>query len=322
MHSGALESLRQALPQPFDLKQKYSVGQERCQRMWMTIEAFNCFGDLQARVQWRGDLHRVVHDVDSSGRAREKVTWRSVGVRSWLLDEDRYEPAKAVPFAEGFSYDFSAEDDYDELTWDYSSIPREPLGRSFRTAFSVSAHLEFDFLRSSRHASIEKLRHIGEVLTHTPEEGKTFSIDFPPFFTNSCLNRKHVQAGFLGLTLADDAVCVLLDLKQGPQDFFWHELVSPPGDASKEEKLAVRLKSWQDGVLSIRMEDGSLVSGEFTEWHMIKRVPLAGGNPIANHSRGIWSIREITEQNCGKGLEDWATEQTPTPQFRPEAAPR
>lgn len=321
MRNATVESLKKALARPFDLKPRYRKGQEQYQRMWMTIEVLDPFGNLQARNQWRGDLHRVVRDLDASGRAREKVTWKSVGVRDWLLSAGRYKPHRTVPFAEGFTYDFSVEDDYSELDWDYSAIPRILLGRFFRVAFSVSAHLEFDFLRSSRHASIERLRHPGELLTDPPEGGKTFDLDFPPLFTDSRLERRHIQVGFLGLTLLDDAVCALVDCKQGPQDFFWNELVQSPGTEAGDQRFAVNLKSWQEGVFSSRIEDGSLVQGELTEWHMIKRVPAAGGEPVAEHSRGIWSIREISAGDYAAGLEGWSDEQTPTPRFRPTVAP-
>jgi hypothetical protein len=320
MNRRSSRALQKALSGQFDLKPKYTTGNQRYYRLWMTLEAFDPYGDLQARSQWRGDFQRVVESVDASGRAEERITWKNIGIRTWLTVEARYGAHEVLPWAEGFSYRFSAEDNYDELDWDYSSLPGEFTGRIFRTAFQVSAHMEFDFLRSSRHAAIEKLRRVGEVLRNPPEEGEVFSLDFPPLFTNSRIERKHVQVGLLGLTLAKGEPCALLDYQQGPQDFSWTELAGPPEGESSHETVKVNLKSWQQGVFTVRVVDGSLAHGEFTEWHMIKRAPAAGGAAMANYSRGIWGVREIAAKDYAVGLESWGDEQIPFPQFRPEAS--
>ena len=310
-----IEKARKVLEREYNLKPRFVEGQKRYYRLWMTIENFDDYGHVAGRSQWRGDLERVVTAVDSSGRAEEKVTWKNVGFRSWLMNEGRYGPHQAASWADGFSYTFSLEDDYKDLNWDFSEIPKNMLGFVFVGAVQISAHAEYDFLRSSHHAKIENLRRIGEVMKDLPEEGKTFDLDFPPVFTNSKLVRKNVRVGFLGLTLVNGEPCALIDYQQGPQPFTWTMTMGPPFQP-KPVTVNTVLISRQSGIFVVRLTDGSLVNGQFTERTQQKITPV-GGESSARSGQGMWAIREITPEEFERGLADWAEEQTPTPQFRP-----
>jgi hypothetical protein len=315
--SDALSQIRDLLKLEYNLKPKFSKGGRRYYRLWMTIESPGPRGNTAERNQWRGDFERVVISVDPSDRAEEEVTWRNVGVRRWLLDEGKYASHQPLPWADGFSYRFSMEDSYEELDWDYSSIPKNVAGFVFRAILQVTAHYEFDFLRSSRHASIEKLRYVGAVLRDPPEEGQVFNLDFPPVFTNSRLERKHVEIGVLGLAWADDEPCALIDYRQGPQRFSW-TMTTAAGEQAEPVSVNTELTSRQEGVFVVRLEDGSLVNGWLAESTIQRITPAGGGEPTGRYTRGIWHIREITSEEFAGGLKDWENEQTPTPQFRPE----
>ncbi len=313
-----IEEVRKILEGEYQLRPTFAQGQKRHYRLWMTIENLDPYGTVANRNQWRGDFERVVLSVDPSGRAEEKVTWKNVGFRGWLMNQARYGPHQTAPWADGFSYRFSLEDDYDDLAWDFSQIPQNMLGFVFAAALQISAHVEFDFLRSSRHAAIERLRQLGQVLRSPPEEGQVFSLDFPPLFTNSRAERRHVQVGFLGLTLADGDPCALIDYHQGPQVFTWTMQMGTPGQP-EQTSVNTELTSRQDGIFVVRLVDGSLVHGQFTENTMSKIAPAAGGAPTSAYARGMWHIREITAEEYEEGLATWAEEQSPTPRFRPEA---
>ncbi len=316
----AFDEVRKILEREYDLKPRFVKGQKRHYRLWMTIDNLDAYGNVVGRNQWRGDFERVVVSLDSSGRAEEKVTWKNVGFRGWLMNESRYSPHQTMPWAEGFSYRFSLEDSYEDLNWDFSDIPKNMLGFVFRGALQISAHVEYDFLRSSRHAAIERLRRVGQLQRNPPEEGQVFSLDFPPVFTNSQLVRKHVQVGFLGLTLANGEPCALIDYQQGPQPFTWTMSMGAPGQP-EQARMNTELISRQNGIFVVRLADGSLVHGEFTEITMSKMTPAAGGAPTSSYARGMWHLREITPEEFELGLTRWEEEQTPTPRFRPEVPP-
>lgn len=310
-----LEKARTVLEHEYNLKPRFVKGQKRYYRLWMTIENLDNYGTVAQRSQWRGDFERVVTAVDASGRAEERVTWKNVGFRNWLMKEGRYGPHQAASWADGFSYDFSMEDDYGDLNWDLSKIPKNMLGFLFVGGLQISAHAEFDFMRSSRHARIEKLRRIGERMKDLPEEGKAFDLDFPPVFTNSKLVRKHVQVGFLGLTLANGEPCALIDYQQGPQPFTWTMEMGPPFQP-QPVTVNTELTSRQNGIFVVRLSDGSLVNGQFIERTFQKITPV-GSEPASRAGQGMWHIREITPEEFKQGLANWEQEQTPTPQFRP-----
>jgi hypothetical protein len=308
-----LVALKRVLSGEFNLKPKFELGKQSFYRLWQTIELFDPYGDVLHRNQWRGDFGRKVESVNESGEAREAITWHSVGVRTWNAGESRYGPARELPYARGFSYTLSIEDDYKDLNWDYSAIPRSIEGSTFRQAFTVTAHFEFDFLRSISHAAIDRLRKLGDLISDPPEEGKTFSLSFPPVVRNSLLERQHIHIGLLGLNLFDGEPCALLLFRQGPQKFSWDGIEGPDitAEGMYEDNVWHKdLKSWQEGHLSVRLADGGLAEGELWETHMIKRARPGGDDPVAVHSRGIWSIRAISSEAYSKGLMDWNQDQS------------
>jgi hypothetical protein len=311
--------LNNVLGQEYDLKATYVAGQKRHYRLWMTLESLDPWGNLQGRHQWRGDFEREVESVDTTGKAEEKITWKNVGFRSWDIAKGKYGAHQEIPWAENFSYSFSAEDAYDDIKWDYAGVPRDMAGVVFRAGFQVSAHFEFDFMRSSRHASIEKLRRVGDLLPHPPEEGQEFSLSFPSLMENSHLKRENVEVGFLGLTQVAGEPCAIIDYRQGPQRFWWDTRNSQQPAFAGENVTAwhTEMTAWQHGQFVVRLKDGSLVHGEFTERQMSKLTPQGGGEPAPSYGRGIWSIREITAEDYAEGLEGWEQEGSPTPRFRP-----
>jgi len=313
-----LDLVKKVLTSEFDLRQRFEAGRQSFYRLWQTIEIFDPFGEVLHRFQWRGDLSRRVEDANQSGNIEESIRWHSVGARMWNPSAQRYEPFRELNYARGFSYKLSIEDDYEDLNWDYSSIPKSIEGSTFRQAFTVTAHFEFDFLRSIKHGAIHKLKRIGDLLSESPEEGQTFSLSFPPVVTNSLLERKNVHVGFLGLNQFRGEPCALLHFRQGPQQFSWDGIEGPDPTAVglyEDNVWHKDLKSWQFGHLAIRLSDGSLAEGELFENHMIKRSSPSGDEVMPINSRGIWSIREISSEEYSGGLEGWNDDQSELPWY-------
>ncbi len=312
---GASSSLRALLLEKHDLKPKHRPGEVSYYRLWMTIEGLDEWGNLVARNQWRGDFQRTVVSVDASGKALEKIHWNQIGNRSWIPETARWTPVQQVPWAEGFNYEFSAEEQYEELEWPYDSLPKTMAGYVFRGAFQCSAHLEFDFLRSSRHAAIEKLQEVGQVLTDIPEEGKKFSLNFAPLITNSDLERKYVQVGFPALTLVNGEPAAVIDYRQGPQTFAWDAQQQAEPDSIFDSGRN-RLTSWQYGQFFVRLSDGALLQGEFTERTILQVVSPSGVELPIRNARGLFTIEQITERAYQAGLADIDQDNSPIPSLR------
>jgi hypothetical protein len=316
MKQSDLDSLQERLSRKFNLQPKFELGKQSFYRMWQTIEVFDPFGDVVHRNQWRGDFQRTVDSVSQSGKAVESIRWHSVGARYWIPEESKYGPYKELDYSKGFSYKLSIEDGYEDLNWDYSSVPKTVEGSIFRQAFQVSAHFEFDFMRSVKHAAIDGLQYIGDLISELPEEKEHFSLSFPPVVSNSVLERKHLHIGFLGLNQIEGEPCAVLYFRQGPQKFTWDGVESMDITAeitNEDEPWHKILTSWQQGHFCIRLKDGSLAESEFSENHMIKKTRLDGTEPSASHSRGIWSIREVSPQAYSSGLENWNDDQNELP---------
>jgi len=318
--------LRALLGGTYNLKPRYTPGTKKYYRLWMTNESLNLGGQLVHRGQWRGDFERVVKSVDATGRAEEQITWKNIGKRSWSLEKGRYEPHDTVPWAEGFTYPFSIEDGYNEVRWDHTSTPKTPDGFMFEGVLQCTGHLEFDFLRSSHHASIEKLCRVGQVLFTVPQDGKKFTLNLPPFITNGDFAKSRIQIGFLGLTQVNGEPCAIMYYRQGPQTFSWDavDVGTAAGATSQPEIMTpghTDLKSYQYGQFIVRLEDAGLVEGEFTERTQTGTKPATGGPPLFTPGRGVYQIRAISRADYEEGLAKWDNEQSPTPNLR-EYGPR
>lgn len=313
---GQRPDLKALLGGTYNLKPRYTPGTKKYYRLWITLENLDLWGKLVNRIQWRGDLERVVKSVDATGRAEEQITWKNIGKRNWSMEKARYEPHEAVPWAEGFTYPFSAEERYDEVRWDHRSTPRTPDGVTFVEVLQCTGHVEFDFLRSSHHADIEKLCRLGQVLTSVPQEGVPFHLNFPPLVTNSNLEKKHIQISFLGLTHINGEPCAIMDYRQGPQNFSWDTTSTEEVPHEIWSNGHTDLKSFHYGQFIVRLKDGSLVEGDFTERDILK-ISLQGSvAPISMSVRAVSQIREISRTDYGEGLAKWDTEQSPTPDLR------
>jgi hypothetical protein len=294
----------------YDLRRRATRGDHSHYRIWMTIELLGSRGALMGRYQTRGDFERQVTSVDPIA---ERIVWRNVGSRGWDTDKDAYGEHQPLDWAEGFAYDFSPEQAYEELAWDHSHLPKTTEGYTFVT-LQITGHLEFDFLRSARHGRIDALRRPGDTQV-PPEDGQRFQIEFPPLSVHSALERRHVRTGFLGLTEADGELCAILDYRQGPQTFTWENLSDPSAPTAHE------VRSWQYGQFVVRTSDGELTEGDFTERAVMTMRPLNGGQAMTMPVRGMYAIRRISTEEFAEGLDSWGAEQTPRPPSRRGRSP-
>lgn len=286
-------ALKEQLQRSHDLREKRSRGQTRYYRLTATLDQFDLLGRISSRTQLRGDIERrVTGGLDPNGRTTEQVRWRNVGFRPWSKATGEYGKYVPLSWADNFSYEFSVESKYDAMNWDLTSIPKDHTGYLFRAVLSVTAHYEFDFMRSSAHGRIDQLTKIGQLITDLPEEGQKFSLNHPPVVKESVLERMHIQVGLPGITIVNGEPCAILEFRQGPQDFALL-LASARG-------LKLKLKSWQYGQCLIRLADGGLVSAQMTE-NTISNAASA----TPSYGKGNYFIQEISPAEFEKGLTEW-----------------
>jgi len=290
--------LKSYLTQTYDLKPKYKKGEVRYQRLVIVYNTLDPGGHIMNRNEIRGDLERRVESVLPDGKAYERITWKSRASRIGQGATGPYGPYQFHDWAEGFSYQFSAEDPYDKFYSNYEKFPKtmpayQALGHM------VSAHFEFDFLRSSYHGAIEKLRKIDDEV-EAPDNHQPFTINLPPMMPNSNIQKNNVRTRFIGLTYAGGEPCAIIAHWQGPGDF-WIELAAGPGKLQR-----IDMTSTFAGNLYVRLSNGSLVHGDFVEWVMAKLPGSTPEKPSYGYTRGDYNIDEISREEYLKGISDSA----------------
>jgi hypothetical protein len=203
-----------------------------------------------------GLFQRSVERVEASGRVQETVSWARVGRRE-AADGGDYGPWDFPSWAQGISYPFAAEDSYQDFHWQYDGLPRDDS--TWMTSWqivllTVDAHFEFDFLRSSRHGGIEKLRRIGDSVL-TPDSEGSFWLGLPPVVDVPAFTKPGLRLTFAGLTRRGQHDCALLEFSMGTGAF---EMIV----AGQRQPMSSTFR----GTLAVRLDDGSLESGEFDEF--------------------------------------------------------
>ncbi len=159
---------------------------------------------------------------------------------------------------------------------------------------TVDAHFEFDYLRSSFHGGIEKLHRIGDEV-EAPDSQLTFSIDLPPIVPSSHLKKTNVYTKFLGLTQINQEPCAILAHRQGPGEFSLNFDLG----SNKAMSIAVNSSFW--GNLIVRLQDGSLVHGDFIE-HVRAQATIPGQEkPNYSATQAEYNINEISKEAFAQG---------------------
>lgn len=281
-------TLQSFLTQSFDLKPRFTKGAKRYYRLVIVYKTLDSLGRVISRSEHSGNFERVVESVDASGKAYERITWRNAAIRNSPGAKDPYGPYKKLEWMEGFSYRFSAEDTHEQLSLDLSKFPRTMEGyQSYLLV--IDAHFEFDYLRSSYHGAIEKLKRIGDEV-EAPDSHIPFRLDYPPLIPNSDLKKKDVFIKFVGLTQVGGEPCAVISHRQGPGDFYLDFAMGTPAPVRTE------ITSIFAGDLIVRLSDGSLVHGDFIEHVRSKLQPPGQANPMSGQARADYVIDEIPRE--------------------------
>jgi hypothetical protein len=287
-------SMFSLLAQQYDVRPKYKKGDKRYYRLVILYKRLEPSGKLLSFLEHRGDIERVVDSVQSDGKAYEIITWKNVAHREIPEKSSTLGPWKKQPWVEGFSYRFSAEDSHQKFHWNYQSFPKTMEGY-LSLMLTVDAHFEFDYLRSSFHGAIEKLRRIGDEV-EAPDSHLTFTVNFPPVVPSSHLRKRNVYTKFIGLTQINGEPCAILAHRQGPGEFLLNFAASPTTTASHE----ITSSFW--GNLMVRLSNGSLVYGDFIE-QVRAQVNLPGQDkPTFWSTQAEYRIDEISSEVYMKGL--------------------
>ncbi len=295
-------SLTDLLADEFDLKPRYNVGEDRYYRLLITYNNLDSQGMTASRAQFIGDFRRHVDSVDATAKAYETITWRNIFFRGGGPTGPYSEPVP-LPWAEGYSYRFSAEDGYAEFPWEYQGIPRDALGWNF-VLLTIDAHFEFDFLRSTRHGAIEKLRRIGDEVI-TPDSDQTFDVLFPPMVTDCRFHRRGYRTRFAGLTLICNKPCAVIEFAMATSPFRMTTegltLSEGAPAASEPIRAQVELSSTFAGTINITLEDASIDSGAFIEYVFSCPAEGDGSNRSAGAIRPEYKLGRITKQSFETG---------------------
>jgi hypothetical protein len=251
-------------------------------------------GKIISEYEHRGDFERVVRSVDANGKSYELITWNNVFTREKAAGDREFSAYKPQPWLSGFSYPFSAEDSHQDFHWKYDIFPKTREGY-LSLMLTVDAHFEFDYLRSSFHGAIEKLRRIGDEV-EAPDSRLTFSIDFPPVVPRSHLRKTNVFTKFLGITQVNNEPCAILAHRQGPGDFVL--------DFSMDENAIMRMNITSSfrGNLFVRLSDGSLVHGDFIEYVRSQGTLPKQDKPTYFATQAEYNIDEISRVTYLKSL--------------------
>lgn len=287
-------STKNLLMQEYDLVPKYKKGQKRYYRLVIVYKRVDQKGGVIEVTEHRGDIQRVVESVDANGKAYELITWKNIGERIATGDQGKFGPYKKAPWAEGFTYRFSAEDSYQDFHWNYKSFPQTREGY-LTVILTVDAHFEFDYLRSKYHGGIEKLRRIGDEVD-SPDNHQPFSLNFPPMVSNSRMQKNNVGLKFLGLTQVDGEPCAIVAHRQGPGHF------SLDVAAGSNTSSSMAISSSFRGNLVVRLSDGSLVQGDFVEQVRNEMTTPGQEKPIYISTEAEYNVYEISREDYLKGL--------------------
>jgi hypothetical protein len=257
----------EVLEETYDLRYRPRPGEASDYRVGIVYRSLDARGAVLRREAYEGRFRRDVEAVLPDGRVQERITWRGAARRE-ARGEEPFGDAEPLPYLEGFAYPFSAEDGYEEYHWQHERFPRDMTGW-FAMLLTIDAHFEFDFLRSSRHGAIERLRRIGDSVL-APDSGKPFAIHFLPLFDVPGFTKQDLRTTFAGLTRHGDEPCALLAFSTGMSTF---EIVA--GGAT------IPCTSRFSGTLKVRLSDGALEHGEFTEWVF---NPAAASSGVACNS--------------------------------------
>lgn len=250
------DELSSVLDAPYDLAYRPTPGSSGYYCLDILYRSLDAGGNVAEIENWRGGFKRTVDTIDPNGSVRETITWKHAGKRSRAA-ESPFAAWERLDFAQDFTYEFCAEDDYADFRPDYSSFPNGKstwqLGWNM-LLLTVDAHFEFDFLRSQRHGAIDRLRRVGDTCT-TPDTGLPFRLTLPPMVEVPAFTKRNLRTAFQGLTQVDGVACGIVAFTMDVSPF-----QITIGAATSA------CSSFFRGTLSVNLGDGSLEHGEFDEF--------------------------------------------------------
>jgi hypothetical protein len=274
------------LEREFDLRYRPPVGTSNYYRYQ---DIFRTLDPLGMPVRTESYLGYFARRVDSSDPdVRETVTWD--GIRRQV---DREEP-ELLPWTVGYTYSFCAEDSYEDFHWQTGEFPADLLGFMVLQVV-VTAHFEYDYLRSESHGSIGSLRRIGDRV-EPGDNDRPFRIALPGWGEVPAFTKRGLVTSFDGLTSVNGHPCALLrlDVDTSPFETIVHgdpevrgTLDYDHGHPELSGDMSLAMSSRFRGTLSARLSDGVLEAGAMLEW-----VFVAGSFATSP----VHSIRRISEE--------------------------
>ena len=270
MKQANLEAATSVLNGEYDLTLRTPLHDRSYYRLTITQTPLDELGFDLAKSGIRGDFERFIEHIETDGKIRERITWKNVQYSVMNAISDYFQNPIKLSWADGYSYSLCIEeDDYASMIWPaqkFEGVPRDMLGYEFML-LTVDAHFEFDFFRSHLHGAIKDIRRVGDSV-YIPDNGATLNLIFPPAVTECPMTCEDVRTHFLGLTVKGGGVCALLGFETSAAPF--QMVTNVPGDLSQPDKLfrvAMDMSTTMyGGMIVIRLDDGSLQGGKYTEF--------------------------------------------------------
>jgi len=271
--------LKSVLDNTYDLSYRPASGDTSYYCLDILYSTLGEGGKVQSVANWRGGFRRTVDGIDADGAVQETIVWQRSGRRERDAGSpfgDEWEP---LGFFEGFTYPFSAEDDYPDFQPDYSGFPSDeagwPLGWN-ALLMTVDAHVEFDYLRSRRHGAIDKLRTIGDTCV-TPDSDHPYRLALPPMVDVPAFTKRNLRNTFEGLGKVNGAACAIIAFTMEVSPF-----QMSIGGTAFDCSSAFR------GTISVNLADGSVEHGEFDEFVMGAAGPVYPRYEIRRIDEAAW----------------------------------
>lgn len=256
------ETIKNVLNDTYNLALNTPVGDRSVYRLSCVYHDLNEIGVVESTSEIRGRFERVVTGIRDDGGRLEHVTWDQI---EYIARPNMAEPALApipLEFGNGWNYDFCAEDDYDEFDWKVDGIPKEGIGWYF-LLLTIDAHFEFDFVHTYLHGGIDKRTRIGDA-GQMPDSGKSYDILLNPAVSACRFNRTDFRNEFVGLTVYDGEPCAIVGFDLGVSPFFMEVKGLDPTEVDPR-LIHLDMSSTFTGKVYVRLSDGALQYGEFTE---------------------------------------------------------
>ncbi|MCK4932687.1 MAG: hypothetical protein KAT01_11005, partial [Candidatus Aminicenantes bacterium] len=275
------QNFQSQLTKEYDLSLNDQEGDVDYFRMKTIYYHGNHLGTMKDRDEVLGSFQREVLKVSQESLVA-KYTWKDVRIGHSPTIKKEITEWKPLSFAEGFTYETDLFGIYFLETIDTTDIPKTMDGMRFWVNI-MDAHAQFELLRTETHGSISQIKKIGDRVS-TPGAHQEGGWDFPPLITDSTFANGDYDTMFVGLSLADEKTCAVL------------EYINADSRLSSKMQMTPKMLFYQDGTsnfwghIYVDLESGKLIKGDLYEYVIVQIEGLPFSAPMRLFERRLVEI--------------------------------